>query len=88
MKYKKADNILPENLLIEIQKYIHGELIYIPQIKGNRKSWGENSGYKEYLNTRNNKIRCFFKDGDSIEGLSIKFYLSIESIKKIIYTNK
>ena len=30
MKYKNAKDIFPENLLRQIQKYVSGELIYIP----------------------------------------------------------
>lgn len=31
MTYVKATNILPEELISEIQKYIQGETIYIPK---------------------------------------------------------
>ncbi|MEY9971170.1 hypothetical protein ABH966_001536 [Lysinibacillus sp. RC46] len=30
MAYKKASVILPKELLLEIQKYVQGETIYIP----------------------------------------------------------
>ena len=43
MKYRKASDIFPDELLREIQKYSSGELIYIPK-KSERKSWGANSG--------------------------------------------
>lgn len=33
MKYIKATTILPEELLVEIQKYVQGETIYIPKQK-------------------------------------------------------
>lgn len=55
MKYKNAKNILPKELLTEIQKYIQGDIIYIP-IQGEKTSWGEKSGYKEALNNRNKQI--------------------------------
>lgn len=55
MKYKNAKNILPKELLTEIQKYIQGDIIYIP-IQGQKTSWGEKSGYKEDLNNRNKQI--------------------------------
>lgn len=31
MKYVKATTILPEELLVEIQKYVQGRTIYIPK---------------------------------------------------------
>lgn len=35
MKYVKAKAVLPESLIAEIQKYIQGETIYIPNKKRN-----------------------------------------------------
>jgi septum formation topological specificity factor MinE len=32
MKYRNAAEILPENLLEEIQKYVKGDLLYIPNV--------------------------------------------------------
>lgn len=87
MKYLKADRILPEDLLTEVQKYIHGEMIYIPNPKGIRKKWGENSGSRILLNRRNAEIRQKFRGGLSIDQLAEEFCLSYESIKKIIYSN-
>jgi Mor family transcriptional regulator len=88
MKYIKADMIFPEYLLKEIQKYVHGELIYIPNPEGVRKKWGFNSGNRNYLNQRNQDIRNKFCEGLTINQLSDKFCLSFDSIKKIVYSNK
>jgi Mor family transcriptional regulator len=85
MTYKNADSILPEHLLVEIQKYIQGEYIYIPNLTGSRKKWGEKSGGRELLHQRNKQIQKSFQTGTSIEQLSADYYLSIESIKKIVY---
>ncbi len=41
MRYIKADYVFPEELLKEIQRYVHGELIYIPKMREERKKWGE-----------------------------------------------
>ncbi len=40
MKYKNAQDIFPDELLKEIQKYADGETIYIPKIQA-KKQWGE-----------------------------------------------
>lgn len=32
MKYVNATKVLPENLLVEIQKYVQGENLYIPSL--------------------------------------------------------
>lgn len=86
MKYIKADNIFPKELLKQIQKYVQGELIYIPNPEGVRKKWGEKSGYRLYLDYRNNQIRNQFISGLALEQLAEEFCLSIESIKRIVYS--
>lgn len=86
MKYKKAEEILPEKLLKEIQTYVSGELIYIPSHESLRKGWGERSGTKEHLRRRNLEIRSRFREGLSIDQLTQVFCLSYDSIKKIVYS--
>lgn len=86
MKYIKAEMILPDNLLREIQKYVQGEYIYIPSELKKRKRWGEKSGSRNYIENRNDEIRNKYRNGHKIENLSEQFFLSVESIKKIIYT--
>ena len=86
MKYIKADDIFPEQLLKDIQQYVQGELIYIPNPEGVRKKWGEHSGYRAYLTSRNNKIREKFRKGSALAPLAEEFSLSIDSIKRIIYS--
>jgi Mor family transcriptional regulator len=88
MKYVNADLILPEELVKELQKYIHGGLIYVPKPEGVRKKWGENSGNREYFSHRNDAIRHEFSVGVTIDQLSETFYLSCDSIKKIVYSKK
>jgi len=85
MNYIKADTILPDSLVKEIQKYIQGGYVYIPCEPKARKKWGENSGNREYIRTRNEDIRNKYKDGYTIGYLAEEFFLSIDSIKKIIY---
>lgn len=85
MSYLKAKEILPEHLLKEIQKYVQGKYIYIPNSSGVRKKWGENSGYKNYLKNRNKEIRERFFLGVTIDYLAEEFCLSVDSIKKIVY---
>ncbi len=87
MKYENAKDILPSDILKQVQKFIQGTLIYIPS-DGSRKSWGEVSGYKHILNQRNRDIRNKFVEGASANELAEQFYLAPETIKKIVYTKK
>ncbi len=86
MRYVNADTILPENLIKEIQKYIQGEYIYISSQGLKRKKWGEKSGSRKYIQSRNEDIRNKHKEGTTISDLADEFFLSIHSIKKIVYT--
>lgn len=88
MKYIPANVVFPEALLKEIQKYVQGEMIYIPNSEGVRKKWGENSGHRKLLDTRNKKICEQFREGATIDQLSIAFCLSYDSIRKIVYCKK
>lgn len=85
MKYRKASEIFPDELLKEIQKYSSGELVYIPKAT-QRKSWGADSGALGYYHQRNNEIRNkFHQEQQSIEELASEYNLSPETLKKIIY---
>ena len=87
MKYPNARDLFPDALLKQIQKYVSGQTIYIPAA-GERKAWGETSGYKRYIIERNVQIRNQFKSGTSIDLLADRFSLSPESIRKIVYSKK
>jgi hypothetical protein len=88
MRYVNADLVFPEELLIEIQKYVHGELVYVPKPKELYKKWGEDSGSRQQLVQRNSEIRHRFQAGESIDQLAACFFLSSCSIKKIVYAKK
>ena len=85
MKYVKVETILPDNLVREIQKYIQSGYIYIPSQLEKRKKWGENSGSQTYMQNRNGDIRNKYESGYKIKDLAEEFFLSVDSIKKIIY---
>jgi len=86
MKYINAFSVLPDNLVEELQKYVQGSYIYVPSKKGQRKKWGELSGYREKIEKRNYKIRQDFASGISIEMLANTYFLSEHAIRKIVYS--
>lgn len=84
MAYKNARDILPCELIEEIQKYIDGDLLYIPT-KADKSGWGIRSGAKQKYAERNLAIREQYRSSVSIEELSRLYFLSTDSIKKIVY---
>ena len=88
MSYINAAKILPKELLIEVQKYIQGETLYIPAQQSTRKKWGSVSGIQKQLSQRNLSIKEDYKSGICMQEISEKYFLSVETIKKIIYTKK
>lgn len=87
MKYRNAQDIFPEQLLKQIQRYVSGETIYVPA--GNdKKSWGETSGYQQFLKERNQKIKNEFAEGRAIQELADVYALSFDTIKRIVYSKK
>lgn len=84
MKYKNAREILPDRLLKELQQYVSGETIYIPNAN-EKKQWGESSGARSYYKQRNEQIREKFRSGSNTEELAEEYGLSIDSIRKIVY---
>ena len=84
MRYRKASDVLPDELLREVQKYVSGEALYFPKYN-ERKKWGEATGASVYYKQRNAEIKEKFAQNISIEKLADEYNLSVESIKKIIY---
>lgn len=88
MKYVKAQNVLPKEVIELIQEYIDGEFLYIPRKDGKQKAWGEKSGAKESLQIRNEQIYRNYLNGAAIDELCGAYYLSEQSIRRIICREK
>jgi Mor family transcriptional regulator len=88
MSYIKATDVLPEEVLDLIQKYVEGEYIYIPKKECNRKLWGQTTKSKEKTSVRNEDIYKTYEEGVSIKILSEMYYLSSKSIQKIVLKMK
>lgn len=88
MKYKKACDVLPAEIVKIIQEYVDGDFLYIPKKDSNHKSWGEKSGIKKALAIRNKEIYNKYLHGASIKNLAQEYYLSDKSIRRIITLEK
>ena len=82
-KYVNAKQILPESLIQEIQKYVKGQHIYIPQT--DRQEWGTSTGVRENMEQRNTEICRSYYGGISISQLAETYNISEERIRGIIY---
>ena len=85
MSYVNAENVLPRTLVEEIQKYVDGQLLYIPRKNGNSLSWGEKNGTREKMAERNQTILNRYALGQTVEELSEAFCLSEKRILGIIH---
>ena len=84
MSYIKAEEILPEDLIRQIQKYADGVYIYIPRKPGTRHAWGQETDYKAELKTRNDRICGDYAAGADVTALSRRYHLSEKSIRRIL----
>ena len=86
MRYRKAEDVLPADLLKEVQKYVdgEGEALYFPR-RGKRRQWGEGSGARDFYRSRNRDMKERFAQGQAVELLAEQYGLSVESVRKIVY---
>lgn len=85
MSYVNGKEILPDNILSEIQKYFGGGLIYIPLPENERCKWGSRTNTKTELHKRNQEIRQKKDMGLTIQEIMEEYHLSYDTIKRIIY---
>jgi len=88
MSYKKANKVLPNELVEIIQQYIDGEYIYIPRKETTRKKWGTDTSTRKDLLERNNRIYEDYQNGILVSDLVEKYYLSLKSIQRILLQEK
>ncbi len=84
MRYQKAEDVLPAELLREIQRYADGVYLYIPRRADHRQSWGNSTRYREELRQRNESIRSLHREGLDAEELAEQFHLSVKTIQRIL----
>jgi Mor family transcriptional regulator len=84
MSYKRAEIVLPQELLFLLQEYAEGQYIYIPKRESNHKGWGENTNTKHLVKQRDIEIYHKYQDGITTAGLAEEYYLSVKSIQRIV----
>lgn len=86
MGYKRADEILPKEVLQLLQQYVSGETIYVPKREESRQKWGASTGTQENLRRRNREIFAAYQEGFTTGELAEKYYLTEKSIQRILRT--
>ena len=88
MSYINAEDVLPVELIELIQKYVEGQMLYIPKRNQERIAWGTKTGTRELLYKRNQKIYAEYLSGIKVVALAEKYYLTEKSIQRIIRNMK
>lgn len=84
MKYRNGKDILPKALLEQLQKYVQGELVYIPRQESQRAGWGAVNGARLMIRMRNVEICRLYGEGSSVVELMDMYHLSEDSIRKVL----
>lgn len=84
MRYIKAEDVLPQEVIALIQQYVDGVTIYIPRKAENRRAWGCGTDYRTELAERNAKIRKEYAEGAEVAALALRYHLSEKSIGRIL----
>ena len=88
LKYVNAKDVLPPDILAQVQKYTCGALIYVPKKDDEKIGWGQLSGARAQVYMRNRNIMEAYRSGAAIYELMQEYCLSEASIRKIIYNKE
>jgi len=84
MRYTRAEEILPPEILELVQTYAEGQMLYIPKKHPLRQDWGAVSGTKAYYAQRNAAICAEARSGCTVAVLAEKYALTVKSIQRIL----
>ena len=84
MRYLNAEDVLPPELLAQVQQYADGIYIYIPRRADHRQNWGSSTRYREELQQRNESIRLLHREGLDVQELAERFHLSVKTIQRVL----
>lgn len=88
MRYVRAQDILPPDLLDQLQRYIDGAYLYVPRKGENRLSWGARTHSKEETRARNREIFLRAQAGEPPSRLAEAYYLTEKTIRRILSQEK
>lgn len=88
MSYINIYDVLPKEIIEQIQEYVDGVKVYIPKKADKRKLWGSNTDTKLLVSLRNQQIRLEHQNGLSVYKLAQKYFLAEKTIQKIVYSRQ
>ena len=69
MKYINGKDVLPKQLLEQLQHYVQGKLLYVPRKENSRAGWGTLNGTRAMIRNRNREICRRYDEGATIQEL-------------------
>jgi len=88
VEYINAKDVLPKTLILQIQQYVGGSIIYIPQKDNDKRLCATCNNSRNEIVERNNEIKNKKKNGATIDDLMSEYHLSYDTIKSIVYRKK
>lgn len=84
MRYVRAQDVLPAELLSELQRYVDGAYLYVPRRQENRLRWGDRTQSKTETAARNRDIYRRFQNGEEVSALAAAYFLTEKTIRRIL----
>jgi len=85
MSYLNGKDILPAELLKEVQRYVQGKSIYIPRAD---RAPAAIRGRAADISSRNSAICARFAEGISARQLAEEYFLSMQAVYKILAADR
>lgn len=84
MSYISAKEVLPQEILESVQRYVDGRAIYIPRKTEEKRAWGQATETRERLRLRNERMYAQYREGISVRALAARYFLTEKSVQRII----
>jgi len=84
MRYVRAQDVLPAELVIQLQQYVDGVYLYIPRKQEHKLAWGERTHSKKETADRNAAIFREAEAGRDVPALAEAYFLTEKTIRRIL----
>ena len=84
MKYINGKDVLPKQLLEQLQHYVQGNLLNVQRKENSRAGYATLNGTRAMIRNRNREICRRYDEGATIQELMERYHLSEDSIRKIL----